>query len=211
MNSFWDSSWEQINSARINEYISGFDLESDAITEYLHSHSVKTVCDAGCGCGIYALKLASNGFEVSGFDVSAHAVQIAQTLLDNASVRANLKTASILSTGYADKYFDAVISRDVIDHMRKEDGIAAVQELYRVTRPGGIIMITLDHSDCEYETEPHTVNADGDYLFTCGKWDGMVFHPYTEQEIGELIPFGAVCHIQDGKEFLVTLTKPLGR
>lgn len=208
MDSFWDRSWEGIEADRLVQYINDFDLEPDAIIEYLLSRQVKTVCDAGCGCGIYALKLASNGFSVSGFDVSAHAVQIARELLEKASVQAELKTASVLSTGYPADRFDCVISRDVIDHMRKEDGIAAIGELYRITRPGGIILITLDHLDCEYETEPHAVNCDGDFLFTGGKWEGMVFHPYSEQEVPQLIPSGAVFQVEgSGEEIIVTINK----
>lgn len=208
MDSFWDRSWEGIEADRLVQYINDFDLEPDAIIEYLLSRQVKTVCDAGCGCGIYALKLASNGFSVSGFDVSAHAVQIARELLEKASVQAELKTASVLSTGYPADRFDCVISRDVIDHMRKEDGITAIRELYRITRPGGILLITLDHPDSEYETEPHTVNRDADFLFTEGKWDGMVFHPYSEQEVPQLIPSGAVFQVEgSGEEIIVTINK----
>lgn len=208
MEPFWDSSWEKVDPERVAQYISDFDLEPDAIIETLRSQGAKTVCDAGCGCGIYSLKLAANGFAVSGFDVSAHAVRIAQDLLKMASATAELKTASILSTGYPDDWFDAVVSRDVVDHMRKADAIAAVRELYRVTRPGGVILITLDHLDEEYETEPHTVNADGDHLFTAGKWAGMVFHPWRAQEIPELIPQGAVCQLHDEEEITIQIKKP---
>lgn len=207
MGSFWDSSWEKIDGDRLAEYIGDFDMEPDAIIEYLRSRQVKTVCDAGCGCGIYSLKLASNGFAVSGFDVSAHAVGIAENLLKKATVTAELKTASVLSTGYPDDRFDCVISRDVIDHMSKKDAMAAIRELYRVTRPGGVLLLTLDHPDNEYKTEIHTVNCDGDYLFTEGKWDGMVFHPYDKQELLQMIPAGAACQIEDNDEIIVKITK----
>lgn len=209
MVSFWDSSWERLDPERLRQYINDFDLEPDGIIEYLLSQQVKSVCDAGCGCGIYSLKLAANGFSVSGFDISAHAVDIAKKLLENASFPAKLKTASVLATGYDENQFDCVISRDVLDHMRKKDGIAAIQELYRITKPGGILLITLDHPDREYEEEPHSVNSDGDFLFAAGKWEGMVFHPYQEWEIKQMIPSGAICRMEttDG-EILVKLIKP---
>lgn len=208
MNSFWDTSWEKVAPERLREYVSDFDLKPDSIIEQLHSRSIKTVCDAGCGCGIYSLKLAANGFSVSGFDISAHAVSITRKLLDSASAKANLKTASILSTGYADNEFDCVVSRDVIDHMCKKDGTKALQELYRITKPGGIIFVTLDHLDSEYETEAHTLNGDGDFLFTDGKWRGMVFHPYSEQEIMEIVPSEAICQLESQSgEFILKLQK----
>ncbi len=176
--------------------------------EHLLSQNAHSVCDAGCGCGIYSLKLAAHGFAVCGFDVSPYAVQTAAELLKRTSSAVELKTASILGTGYDENQFDAVISRDVIDHMSKRDGLAAIRELYRIVRPGGVVFITLDHLDSEYETEAHTVNGDGDYVFTDGKWRGMVFHPYTEQEIEQMMPAGAACEIVNSEEeILVKLMK----
>ena len=76
--SFWDSSWESVDPNRIAEYIGTFDMGEDNLIATMHQYGVNSVCDAGCGCGIYATKLAANGFSVSGFDVSAHAIEIAQ-------------------------------------------------------------------------------------------------------------------------------------
>lgn len=197
MRSFWDSSWENVDPNRITEYIDTFDMSEDNLIATLHQYGVQSVCDAGCGCGIYAAKLAANGFSVSGFDVSAHAVEIAKTLLEKAKYSADLKAASILATGYADSQFDCVISRDVLDHISKADAIIAVKELCRITKPGGIILFSLDSLDEEYETETHLVNEDGDYVFTDGKWNGMVFHPYSQEEICGIIPNGVKCKITD--------------
>ena len=203
MSSFWDDSWRKIDTARLNQYVNAFDLNPDRIIESLQSKHVRTVCDAGCGCGIYSLKLLSNGFSVSGFDVSDYAVNAAKQLLKGASLTADIKTASILSTGYEENQFDAVVARDVIDHLPKKDGAAAIYELYRITRSGGIIFITLDHLDDEYETEAHAVNGDGDLVFTDGKWKGMVFHPYSEREIFQMIPSDAVCEVADSEEGMI--------
>lgn len=209
MDSFWNQSWEAIDPKRLLSYINTFDMSPDPIIEYLHTQQIKTVCDAGCGCGIYALKLAANGFTVSGFDISAHAIKIAQSLIASVSCHADLKVASILSTEYANDQFDCVISRDVLDHMRKEDAKTAIMELVRIMKPGGILLFTVDSLDEEYETEPHTVNSDGDYLFTSGKWDGMVFHPYSKQELQQMLPSDAFCQIeQQEKDILVKIKKP---
>ncbi len=124
---------------------------------------------------------------------------------------ANLKVASILATGYADGIFDCVISRDVLDHISKADAIAALKELCRITKPGGILVFTLDAPDEEYAAEPHFVNADGDYVYTDGKWNGMVFHPYSHAEASEIIPAGVLCEISDNGGALTVLcfcTKP---
>lgn len=206
--SFWDSSWEKIDVDRLLQYINQFDMQPDSIIECLLARRAHTVCDAGCGCGIYTLKLLSHGFDVSGFDVATGAVDAANKLLEKASLTATIKTASILSTGYADHQFDAVVSRDVLDHLSKKDGVCAMRELYRIVRPGGVVLLTLDHLDNEYVEEPHIVNEDGDFVFTAGKWRGMVFHPYTAQEIRQIIPPRAICDITDAEEITVQLLKP---
>ena len=103
---------------------------------------------------------------------------------------AELKTAGILSTGYADGTFDVEVCRDGLDHLPRAEAAAAVKELCRITKPGGIVIFTLDPLDEEYRTEPHRVNADGDYVYTAGKWKGMVFHPYTAETVRAIVPEG---------------------
>ena len=207
MDSFWENSWKSIDPNRIAAYINTFNMEPDNLINILHQNHIHSVCDAGCGCGIYALKLAANGFCVSGFDVSAHAIEISQMLLDKASLTAELKTASILTTGYTDGQFDCVISRDVLDHMSKTDATIAIKELCRITKDGGLILFTLDFLDEEYKTEPHSINMDGDYVYTDGKWKGMVFHPYDRKMVYEIIPTGVKSEIMDSHGELIVLLK----
>lgn len=205
--SFWDSSWKSVDPNRMAEYIGTFDMGEDDLIATLHRYGVQSICDAGCGCGIYAAKLAANGFSVSGFDVSHHAVEIAQSLIQKAGFSADLKTASILDTGYADNQFDCVLSRDVLDHISKADAIVALKELCRIVKPGGIILFTLDSLDEEYETEMHIVNADGDYVFTEGKWSGMVFHPYRLKDVQSIIPNGVIYEIEENNGDLFVFLK----
>ena len=208
MLSFWENSWMNTDTTRITEYAQKVQAEPDELVDYLHQLHMKTVCDAGCGCGAYTAKLAASGFEVCGFDVSAHAVECARKLLDTAGLQAELKTASVCCTGYKENQFDCVLSRDVLDHMSKQDAKMALKEFLRIVRAGGKIIFTVDFPDEEYQREPHTVNDDGDYLFTSGKWQGMLFHPYTEQELPEILPSSADCHIvQQNDGFCVVLTK----
>ena len=185
--SFWDRSWQAIDAKRISSYFEQLDRSRDEIICFLLSRDYKTVCDAGCGCGVYALKLASFGFMVSGFDISADAVALSQSLLAQHGVPFDrFRTADVCATAYTDGQFDAVVARDTLDHMPFRQAVAALGELLRIVRPGGSVLLTLDGTDNEYEREAHTVNGDGDYLFCGGKWDGMVFHPYSPPEIARL-------------------------
>lgn len=204
MDNFWSESWKTVDPKRIAEYVKSMDMAPDDMILILRQHQAKTICDAGCGCGIYCTKLLRNGFSVFGFDISEDAVQIAK---GNAP-EAELKTADICMTGYDSDSFDAVISGDVLDHMTKVDANLALQELCRIVKPGGIVVFTLDFPDEEYGKEPHQKNTDGDFVYTSGKWAGMVFHPYTYEEIKQILHKTENYNIvQETDHFVVILRK----
>ena len=204
---FWDRSWGSVAPERIAAYAASLDPAADAIVTFLQKRGARRVCDAGCGCGAYALKLARFGFSVSGFDIAEDAVSLAEKLFSESGCSAaGFRQADVLSTGYTDGCFDAVVARDVVDHMPIRQGMAAVRELLRIVRPGGCVLLTLDKTDDQYEAEPHETNEEGDYLFTDGKWEGMVFHPYSAREIEKLTD-GAAHEVllADENGFLVVL------
>ena len=186
---FWDGAWRGVGHARISAYAARLGPDSDPLIDELKSRGAVSVCDAGCGCGLYALKLARHGFAVSGFDIAPDAVRLTQALFAaHGRNTGAFRTADILRSGYPDSLFDAVIARDVVDHMPLADGKRAVRELLRIVCPGGCVLLTLDASDAEYEAQPHTCGPDGDYFITDGKWKGMVYHPNTEEAFPALAP-----------------------
>ncbi len=191
---FWDALWKTADRARLRDHIASFDAGGDPITRFLGERGAVRVCDAGCGCGVYARKLISHGFRVCGFDVSAEAAALARETAREAD---GFLAADILDTPYPDGAFDAVVARSVIDHMPLADGARAVRELLRITRAGGWVLLTLDRPDAQYEEETHIVSGDGDYIFCGGRWKGMVFHPYTASELAVLAPGAEILILDD--------------
>lgn len=53
---------------------------------------------------------------------------------------------------FSDEYFDAVFSSEVFEHVFNIDEI--LKELYRVIKPGGVMLITCPFAICEHEV-PH--------------------------------------------------------
>ena len=51
MERFWEHSWKRVDPERVAGYVQSIDMAPDALISALHRHGVKTVCDAGCGCG----------------------------------------------------------------------------------------------------------------------------------------------------------------
>ncbi|MBI3972427.1 MAG: class I SAM-dependent methyltransferase [Chloroflexi bacterium] len=94
-----------------------------------------TILDAGCGTGGNLAWLSSFG-QAYGVDLSPHALRFcAERRLTTAS------RASILELPFADSTFDLVTSFDVIYHLGVRDDVAALAEMRRVLKPGGVALI----------------------------------------------------------------------
>ncbi|MEA2246021.1 MAG: hypothetical protein QOH46_550 [Solirubrobacteraceae bacterium] len=91
--------------------------------------------DAGCGSGRTMDELARYG-RVSGVDLSAEAVETARR-----RGHADVRVAHVEDLPFADGTFDVVTCLDVVEHT--PDDRATLAELRRVTRPGGLLLVTV--------------------------------------------------------------------
>jgi ubiquinone/menaquinone biosynthesis C-methylase UbiE len=124
------------------------------VLEYLVPVDGKRVLEVACGRGGFAKLLASRGATTFGADFSYRALEIAQTRArSNGSQNAHLHfiEADAQNLPYAGNSFDIVISCETIEHL--PDPFAALHEMARVCRPGGLL----------YLTTPNYLNAMGLY------------------------------------------------
>ena len=91
--------------------------------------------DAGCGSG-RTLDLLSDYGRTSGVDLSGQAVDTARR-----RGHPDVQVAAVEHLPYADGAFDVVTCLDVIEHTR--DDHATLSELFRVTAPGGFLVVTV--------------------------------------------------------------------
>lgn len=75
---YWERCWQDENQEDLLRYLAGYKSYKDEVINIFKQHKVRKICDAACGFGAYSLAFASNGFEVSGFDISSTAVEITQ-------------------------------------------------------------------------------------------------------------------------------------
>ncbi|MEA5040103.1 MAG: class I SAM-dependent methyltransferase [Clostridiaceae bacterium] len=184
---FWETLWQREDTERLTTYLRGWQTASMGFLEIFKAHGVKSVCDAACGFGAMSLMLERNGFQVAGFDLSAASAALTGELLDRFGVRhGEYKAGDILDIPYNSAAFDGVVAHSVIDHLGMSDGRRALSELDRIIRPGGLIYLSFDAPEPEDESLPHETLEDGSYLYTTGERAGMLFHPYTDQEIAAL-------------------------
>jgi SAM-dependent methyltransferase len=97
-----------------------------------------SVLDAGCGTGGLLMRLRRDRpqWTLTGLDFSPLACELAR---ERASTR--VVTGSIEALPFPEERFDAVISCDVVCQVAEP--VQAVQEFFRVLRPGGILVMTM--------------------------------------------------------------------
>lgn len=118
---------EPLGSKRSNVYIHAL-----AWIERLHPKPGILV-DVGCGSGAFLALCQKRGWRGIGFDSSTQAVACARAL------GLEVHCASFLPCDLADETTDVVTFINALDHLR--DPIGALQEAWRILRPGGWVYI----------------------------------------------------------------------
>lgn len=96
--------------------------------------------DIGCAYGRFLeVAAAEGGYDLSGMDLSEHAVEIAQERLEPEGVR--IRQGGVLDDPFPDEVFDVVTMFDVIEHVPNLK--AALAAARARVAPGGILAISV--------------------------------------------------------------------
>jgi SAM-dependent methyltransferase len=120
------------------------------------------VLDDGCGVGVYLERLAAQSMRTHGVEFDfARSAEAARRLSQAASGRGLVAQARAERLPYAAAAFDLVLSHEVLEHVPDDRG--AVQEILRVLRPGGRLVLFAPNRGYPFET--HGVYWRGTYHF----------------------------------------------
>jgi ubiquinone/menaquinone biosynthesis C-methylase UbiE len=125
------------------------------VLQFLPPVKDKRILEIACGRGGFSRLLGSRGASVCGADFSASAVEIAKERLRRAASLEGSVTyvqADAQNMPFEENFFDIVVSCETIEHV--PDPRAAVREMYRVCKTGGML----------YLTTPNYLNFMGLYL-----------------------------------------------
>jgi SAM-dependent methyltransferase len=104
------------------------------LKRFLPAAKAPDIFDAGCGTGGMLKDLEKYG-QLVGADASEEAVKFCR-------LRGfEIAQCSVLDIPFQAGSFDVVLGLDLIEHL--DDDMGALRELYRVCRPGGLLVVTV--------------------------------------------------------------------
>jgi SAM-dependent methyltransferase len=109
------------------------------------------VLNAGAGAGSLTLKLAARGLRVTSVDASPElCMWTSEALRARGLEEVNPVMAGDLERlDLPDAAFDAAVCAEVLEHL--DDDAAALRELHRVLRPGGLLLLTVPANPFRYD------------------------------------------------------------
>ncbi|MBU2892943.1 class I SAM-dependent methyltransferase [Colwellia sp. D2M02] len=102
------------------------------------STKLNSILDVGCGNGLLLSKLADDFDQLYGVDYASSMVEQAKILMPKQC----FSVAEAAKLNFDDSSFDRVLSYSIFHYFPEQDYIIkAINEMIRVTKPGGIILI----------------------------------------------------------------------
>ena len=102
----------------------------------------QTILDAGCGTAFNAVRLAKAGLNVDGVDFSEFAIEEGRAFVEANGVAdsVTLRPGDLTRLAIPSNSYDVVMCLGVLMHI--PDVERAIDELIRVTKPGGVLLIS---------------------------------------------------------------------
>jgi len=114
-------------------------LERQLILELVGNVSGRRILDVGCGDGELAVELTTRGAVVTGIDASAEMIEAARGRARRENVDVTFQVAEAGNLSFPAEQFDVVTAITVLCFV--EDAVPAFQEVERMLRPGGRLVI----------------------------------------------------------------------
>jgi ubiquinone/menaquinone biosynthesis C-methylase UbiE len=131
----WPEKYDQWFETPLGSLIKKY--ESELVLEMLRPKQGDRILDAGCGTGVFTLDVLATGADVVGLELSLPMLLRAGRKLHGHHF--TMVQGDMRKLPFAEHEFDRVVSVTAIEFI--EQVSAAIRELFRVTKPGGPIVV----------------------------------------------------------------------
>lgn len=122
------------------------DLENEFISELLGPLRGRRVLDVATGTGRISVHLAQHGAKVTALDLTPQMMAKAKQKARRARVHVDFVEGNALHLPFKDDSFDHVVSIRFLHLLSKEDEQRALDEMVRVLKPGGSLVIEYNNA-----------------------------------------------------------------
>ena len=178
---FWDKCFARTPAD--NEYL-GITKFSSTIAR-LREYKASKVLDVGCGYGNWAIALAKAGFDMTAVDISSEAIRIVDARAKQEGVNVTTIICPAQNIRLPKASYDAAICNSVLDHMSFTDTKRTVNNIKNMLKPSGIAYISFDGFE-QADPSSYAVLEDGTRLYRKGRYSGMLWRYFTNNEIIDL-------------------------
>lgn len=138
------------------------DTEMDVTLRLLKPQRGEQVLDVGCGSGIFTEVFIDAGASLTGIDISVPMIRDAHQRLMGKPFQS--AAANMYQLPFADSSFDKTVSITALEFV--PDAQRAVDEMFRVTRPGGwVVLSTLNSLSSWAERRTKAATEDAQSVF----------------------------------------------
>jgi ubiquinone/menaquinone biosynthesis C-methylase UbiE len=115
----------------------------------------KKILDCGAGGPRPPLALFYNhGYETHGIDISEPAIVASNKYASEHDITLNIVPGDMREIPFDDETFSFVFSQNSICHLTKKDMTKAIQEMNRVLKPGGYLLVDFMSTESSYYGSP---------------------------------------------------------
>jgi ubiquinone/menaquinone biosynthesis C-methylase UbiE len=175
----WPEAYDRWFTTPIGSLVKKY--ETELILDLLSPKQGEVIMDAGCGTGVFTFDILSLGSKVIGLDISLPMLVHAGKKLREFPFQKVL--ADILNLPFQEDYFDKILSITALEFIENARG--AVEELFRVTKRGGSIVVATMNGLSPWAERRRTKAKKGHHLF-----EKAIFR--SPDELLQLSPFKGV-------------------
>ncbi len=149
--------------------------------------------DAACGPGLYAVRLARHGYNVTGIDVGDPVLRHARSLARDAKVKASFRKADLRTLDEHERYDAVLLIYYILEGFRRTEQPAVLRRLATALRPGGRLIAELRVRPDQppgrlsaWEHVPFSILADRRHLLLTDATYDDAAHTYVLRETAVL-------------------------